>query len=165
MKRAVIVILPTSVWERTLDRQLEVLTAFCRDERLAVASLVQGDPQAAVPLLADGLADIIVVPFADRLGMSDLAEIAAENAGGKLLYVHKRVRPNRMEKSINPIIARMLARNMTPEDISEVLDCDPAAVYEEIARSKPSMPRPRQAGQRPHLLTGRTIDIRSRIIG
>lgn len=159
--RAVLVIPPG--WDLTWLRQIGLLVAFCGEQQLRPVSVLHDDPQAAVPLLADRFADVIVVPFADRTGMAELAELAAAAAGGCLRYVRERERPNRMEKSINPIIGRMLDRSMKPEDIAAVLDVDPSIVLEEMVRSGRSVPRPR--GERPVPLRGRGFEVRARVIG
>lgn len=158
--RAVIVVLPG--WERPWLQQVDVLISFCREQHLRPVAVLRDDPQAAVPLLADGLADIIVIPFPDRSGMAELAELAAVAAGGEVRYIRERERPNRMEKAINPIIARMLDRQMSPEDIADVLDVDRSVVYEEMVRAKRSMPRQRG---RTVPLRGRSLQVRARVIG
>lgn len=147
MKRAVIVIMPGVADE---EKQLKVLMAFCTAERLQPVSILHGDPRAAVPLIVDGMVKTIVVACADHSGMAEIAELAAELAGGDLRYARRSERQaasrRRTSRTVNPIIGRLLDRGVKPDEIAEIVGLSLQSVLEQIVlarRESPTIPQQR----------------------
>lgn len=158
-----IVILPARTIEP--DKQLRVLMGYCVDEHLQPVAIVRGDPKEAVPLIIDRLIDAIVVPCQDRQGMTDFAELAAAAAGGELRYVRRKEgRPNRFERKLDPIVARMLDKGMSAELVAECLGVHVSEVYETICLSGRRLPAQRGT-DRPVRLRGLPSSTRPRAVG